>query len=94
MQDSKRKAEANAGFKTRAAREQEEKARERKYPKVGIYFLLLLVWSSLKEFHIYFILFFFLDNDSSEISRWFSITNDLPIQRNRYFHEILILLDA
>ncbi|CAG8491976.1 4002_t:CDS:10 [Rhizophagus irregularis] len=28
MQDSKRKAEANAGFKTRAAREQEEKARE------------------------------------------------------------------
>lgn len=54
MQDSKRKAEENAGFKTRAAREQEEKARERKYQKVGIYFLLLLVWSSLKEFHIYF----------------------------------------
>ncbi|CAB4483306.1 hypothetical protein RhiirA5_407121 [Rhizophagus irregularis] len=36
MQDSKRKAEANAGFKTRAAREQEEKARERKYPKTMI----------------------------------------------------------
>uniref|UniRef100_A0A1D1XF21 Tether containing UBX domain for GLUT4 n=1 Tax=Anthurium amnicola TaxID=1678845 RepID=A0A1D1XF21_9ARAE len=36
MQDSKRKADENAGFKTRAMREQEEKARERKYPKTII----------------------------------------------------------
>lgn len=54
MQDSKRKAEENSGFKTRAVREQEEKAKERKYPKVGIYFVLLLVWSSLREISHFF----------------------------------------
>ncbi|CAG8716639.1 10978_t:CDS:2, partial [Funneliformis mosseae] len=35
-QSSKRKAEENAGFKTHSIREQEEKARERKYPKTLI----------------------------------------------------------
>ncbi|GBC02698.1 hypothetical protein RclHR1_04760013 [Rhizophagus clarus] len=36
MQSSKRQAEENARFKTRAVREQEDKARERKYPKTII----------------------------------------------------------
>ncbi|RIA95236.1 hypothetical protein C1645_816969 [Glomus cerebriforme] len=36
MQNSQRKAKENAVFKTRAVREQEEKARERKYPKTMI----------------------------------------------------------
>jgi len=39
-QSSKRKAEENAGFKTHVIREQEEKARERKYPRVGYLFRL------------------------------------------------------
>jgi hypothetical protein len=68
MQNSKRQAAENAGFKTRAVKEQEEKARERKYPKVGIH-LLLFVWSSLKKFTLFISVYILLDNDSSKISR-------------------------